>query len=130
MNVAPNSANVSVDIRAMDASGALTGKTSADFSIWYRRDGAKVAISLSDLSALADAYASGGIKEIGDGWYRLDVPDAALLAGANRVAIGGAVDGGTVVSAPITIDPNSVNVSAVKVVTDKLGSPSMLEVVP
>jgi len=105
MVVSPGTTDVSIDIRAMTSAGAaLTGKVAADFTLWYRRDGAKVPISLSDLSALTDDHSDGGVKEISDGWYRLDLPDAACAAGANRVAIGGSVSGGVVLSAPIPID--------------------------
>jgi hypothetical protein len=106
MIVTGGATDVSIDIRAMTSAGAaLEGKVAADFVLWYRRDGAKVAISLSDLALLTTAHTDGGIKEIDDGWYRLDLPDAAVAAGVNRVAIGGTVDGGVVLSAPVTIDP-------------------------
>lgn len=83
---------------------ALTGKVAADFtSLWYRRDALTVAISPSDLANLNSAFSAGGIKEEADGWYRLDVPDAAFASGAKRVAIGGAVGGGVLLSAPITL---------------------------
>ena len=104
MIVNPGSTDVSHEVRAMTATGPLTGKVAADFSIWYRRDGAKVPIALSDLTAIDDAHAAGGMYEIDDGWYRLDLPDAACAADAHRVAIGGSVSGGVVISAPITID--------------------------
>ncbi len=105
MLVVVGSTDVSVDVRALTVAGAaLTGKVAADFSAWYRRDGAKTAIELSDLDALTDAHSDGGLKEIGDGWYRLDVPDAAFAAGANRAAIGGTVAGGVLLSAPVVID--------------------------
>lgn len=43
-------------------------------------------VSLTDLSA---TYNPGGIKHIADGWYRLDVPNAAFAkaAGVNNVLI-------------------------------------------
>jgi hypothetical protein len=104
MLVVAGTTNVSTDIRAMTAAGAaLTGKVAADFTIWYRRDAAKEAIVLSDLTALTDAHSDGGVLEIGDGWYRLDLPDLATAVGVNRVAVGGSVDGGVVVSAPISL---------------------------
>ena len=109
MRVGAGSTDVSVDIRAMTSAGvALDGKQAADFTLWYRRDGAKVAISLSDLSELTDAHSDGGLLFVDDGWYRLDVPDAAFAAGALRVAIGGSVDGGVVLSAPISLDAGNI----------------------
>lgn len=107
MVITPDSTNVSVDIRAMTSVGtALEGKVATDFVIWYRRDGAKTSISLSNLSALTDAHTDGGIIEIDDGWYRLDLPDAAVATGANRVVIGGTVDGGILLSGPISLRPD------------------------
>lgn len=104
MDVTGASIDVSVPIRAMTTAGAaLTGKVAADFTLWYRRDGAKVAISLSDLSALTDAHSDGGMFEIGDGWYRLDLPDAICATGVDVVALGGSVAGGVVLTAPISL---------------------------
>jgi len=106
MEVSPDTTDVSVDVRAMTSAGAaLTGKAAADFTAWYKRHGAaaKTAITLADLSALTDAHSDGGLLEIGDGWYRLDVPDAAFASGADSVLIGGTVSGGVVLSAPVTI---------------------------
>ena len=114
MQVQPDTTNVSVDIRAMTAAGAaLAGKLATDFMAWYRRDGAKTEIALSDLAALTTAHTDGGLKEIGDGWYRLDVPDAAFADGANRVAIGGAVSGGVVLSAPVVIVTAAIDEDAI-----------------
>jgi hypothetical protein len=46
---------------------------------------AGVAITLATLAAVTSAYSSGGFKEIDatnmPGWYRLDLPDAALASG-------------------------------------------------
>jgi len=104
MDVPAGSTDVSVPIRCLTGAGAaLTGKVAADFTLWYRRDGAKTAIALSDLSALTDAHDDGGLFEIGDGWYRLDVPDAAFAAGTHFAAIGGSVTGGVVITAPLSL---------------------------
>ena len=93
-----------VPIYARATSGAaLTGKVAADFALSYRRDGAAVSIALSNLTALTDAHSDGGIKEVGNGEYRLDVPDAAFAAGASKVTIGGTVDGGVVLGYPIEL---------------------------
>lgn len=46
---------------------------------------ASAAITLATLAAVTSAYSSGGFKEIDatnmKGWYRLDIPDAALASG-------------------------------------------------
>ena len=104
MQVPAGSTNVQVPIYARATSGAaLTGKVAADFALSYRRDGAAVSIALSNLTALTDAHSDGGIKEVGNGEYRLDVPDAAFAAGASKVTIGGTVDGGVVLGYPIEL---------------------------
>lgn len=60
--------------------------------LWYRREGAvKVSITEASLSALNDAHSDGGILHIGDGYYRLDLPDAAFASGATGVLVGGTV---------------------------------------
>lgn len=70
---------------------------SAGIDLWYRRDGgAKVSITVASLSALTDAHADGGFLLIGDGVYRLDLPDAAFASGARKVTWGGAVTGGII----------------------------------
>ncbi len=52
---------------------------------------ARVAITLADLAAITTAYTSGGFKEVDGtnmpGWYRLDVPNAALALSATEVVI-------------------------------------------
>lgn len=65
---------------------------SAGIDLWYRREGAaKVSITEATLAALTTAHADGGFLHIGDGEYRLDLPDAAFATGANHVDVGGAV---------------------------------------
>lgn len=88
----------SVTIRIVDSDGHTpeTGveHNTAGIALWYRRQGgAKVAITAVALSALTDAHADGGIEHIGDGEYRLDLPDAATASGADHVDIGGTVTG-------------------------------------
>jgi hypothetical protein len=83
----------------------LTGKVASDFpTISYQKSGAnaKVTISLSDLAALTTAYSSGGIKEISDGKYRLDLPDAALTT-ATRLSISGYSTGKAVICGDIDV---------------------------
>jgi len=52
---------------------------------------ARVAITPADLAAITTAWASGGFKEVDatnmPGWYRLDVPDAALALSADEVVV-------------------------------------------
>lgn len=92
------STNVSIVLRMVDnASGSpKTDITSAStgLALWYRREGAaKVEITESDLTALTDAHSDGGMLHIADGYYRIDVPDAAFAAGATGVLVGGTASG-------------------------------------
>ena len=52
---------------------------------------ARVAITLADLAAITTAWASGGFKEVDGtnmpGWYRLDIPNAALALSADEVVV-------------------------------------------
>lgn len=98
--------DVSVIIRIIDSTDG-TPETGVVFNtsgidLWYRREGAaSVDITEADLAtpALTDAHADGGFLHINDGWYRLDLPDAACAAGVTGVQIGGTVTG-MVVLAP------------------------------
>lgn len=66
----------------------------AGIDLWYRREGAtRTAITEAALTALDDAHSDGGIEHIDDGYYRLDLPDAAFATGANGVQVGGTVTG-------------------------------------
>ena len=92
------------EIRAMTPLGSpIPGKLAADFVMWYRRDGAITPISLHNLAAVTTPHSDGGIISISDGWYRVDIPDAAFSTGVYSVLIGGSIDGGVIVSAPITL---------------------------
>lgn len=125
MDVVGNSVDVSISFRAMADGLELEAKVAADFTLWYRRgtSGAKTAINLSDLSAVTDAHSDGGLIHVDDGWYRLDVPDAAFAAGVDEVSFGGAVSGGVVVSAPIGITSPGKGARTVTVTVDDGSDP-------
>ena len=68
--------------------------------LWYRRQGAtKTSITEATLAALDSAHSDGGVEPISDGFYRLDLPDAACAsaAGVNEVTVGGTITGMIVV---------------------------------
>lgn len=97
-SVKKGAADQSVVIRIVDATDGTpeTGVAynTSGIDLWYRREGAtKTSITEASLSALNDAHTDGGILHIGDGYYRLDLPDAAVASGANGVVVGGAVTG-------------------------------------
>jgi len=91
-------------IRIVDSADG-TPEAAVDFdstgiALWYRREaGLKVAITPVALAALDSAHTDGGIEHIGDGYYRLDLPDAACASGAAGVAVGGTVTGMVVIGA-------------------------------
>lgn len=98
------STDQSVTLRIVDSTtgapetGVLFNTTGMD--LWYRREGAaKVSITEATLASLSAAHSDGGFLEIGDGWYRLDLPDAAVASGVAGVQVGGTVTG-MVVFAP------------------------------
>ena len=105
MDIQAGSTNQTVSFAAYTtATGAAVTVTSATagLSLWYRRGsvGAKTAISPSDLATLATAHADGGILVIEGAEHRLDLPDAAVAAGVDRIEWGGTatditIDGGT-----------------------------------
>lgn len=96
--VQKNSTDTSTTIRIIDSSDG-TPETGVEhdtdgIDLWYRREGgAKVSITEAALASADAAHSDGGIEHIGDGYYRLDLPDAAWATGANSVLVGGTVTG-------------------------------------
>lgn len=89
------------------ATGAAATVTSATagLALWYRRGvtGAKVAITpIGDLATLETAHTDKAILVIGGAEHRLDLPDAAFVAGATYLEWGGEATG-------ITIDGGHAN---------------------
>jgi hypothetical protein len=87
-------ASITVPIMLKTAATGLgaTGKVAADLSASYwRQGGSRVAITLTDLSNITDAWASGGLKEVDatnmPGIYRLDLPDLAVVSGADFLVL-------------------------------------------
>lgn len=67
--------------------------------MYYTRDRENpVPIALVGLGSPADPWQSGGFFEIGDGYYRLDVPDAAYVVGKEAVLVHGNADDMVVIS--------------------------------
>jgi hypothetical protein len=102
------STDQSIEIYIIDSSDGTpeTGVVfdTAGIDLKYRREGATVvSITEADLvtPALDDAHADGGFLAIGNGSYRLDLPDAAVAAGADSVVVFGTVTGMIVL--PVTI---------------------------
>lgn len=98
--------DVSMHVRALSSIGAVDGKLAADFALWYRIGvvGPKIPIPLHDLATEEDPHEDGGIFGLGDGWFRVDMPDEAFVHGGQRVLVGGSVAGGTLVTGWMDID--------------------------
>lgn len=93
------STNIEIVVRFLDTTNLLplTGLTesSGGLSIGYRRTGeALTPVTPIALASLTTSHADGGFKEIANGWYRVDIPDAAFASGADEVLIYGSVTGG------------------------------------
>ena len=96
------SSGVSIDVVLRDTTGTeVTGKVYTDATVYYWRQGAApVAVATATLASISAAWSSGGFKEADaanmPGSYRLDVPDAAFVAGVDWVEINVKVSGAMV----------------------------------
>lgn len=84
-----------IDSTAGTPENAVEYDTSG-IDLWFRREKeTKTSITEAALAALDSAHSDGGIELIGDGYYRLDLPDASVAAGSgeNSVQIGGTITG-------------------------------------
>jgi uncharacterized protein YbjQ (UPF0145 family) len=72
----------------------------------YRREGAaSTDITEATLAALTTAHTDGGFLHIGNGYYRLDLPDAACASGVSGVLVHGTVTGMVVIGCYINLTP-------------------------
>lgn len=100
--------NYSVELTIVDDTDGTpeTGVVynTAGIDLWYRREGAaKTSITEATLAALTTAHSDGGFLHIGDGVYRLDLPDAAVATGADFVSVGGTATGMIVVGGRVVL---------------------------
>ena len=104
--------DVSVVIRIVD-SGDGTPETGVVFNtsgidLEYRREGAtSTDITEATLAGLNSAHADGGFLHIGNGYYRLDLPDAACASGVIGVLVHGTVTGMVVIGCYIQLIANT-----------------------
>lgn len=106
--VKKGSTDRSVILRIVDSTDGTpeTGVVynTSGIDLWYRREGAaKTSITEATLSALTDAHSDGGFLHVGDGYYRLDLPDAAFATSANYVDVGGTVTGMVVIGGRVRL---------------------------
>lgn len=112
------STDVSVVIRIIDSADG-TPETAVDsatagLDLEYARElAASADITEATLAALTTAHSDGGIKHIGNGYYRLDLPDAACASstGVTGCLVHGAVTGMIVIGAYVQLTPAPANVT-------------------
>jgi len=98
----------SIILRAIDSTDG-TPETGIAYDtpgidLWYRRNGgAVVSITEVTLAAVDSAHADGGVIHIGNGYFRLDSPDAAFATGADSVMFGGTATGMIIIGAEIQL---------------------------
>lgn len=116
--VKKGSTDRSVLLRIIDSADG-TPETGVVFNtsgidLWYRREGAaKTSLTEATLAALTTAHADGGFLHVGDGYYRLDLPDAAFATAANYVDVGGTVTGMVVIGGRVRLVDIDIEVAAI-----------------
>lgn len=79
-------------------------EASTDLEFFYRRYASAVTtFSPAALASASAAHTDGGIKHLAAGYYRLDLPDAALASGVDSVLVGGTLDAGTVIGTEVQL---------------------------
>jgi hypothetical protein len=136
MNFPTGTTSQSLDVQVVDDSGLpVSGLVAATFpaTSWsLAGNTAATTISLSDLAAITTAYTSGGVKERSGGYYRLDLPNAALANAGIVTLIGEASGkrlvhpriqvGATVTAASVTGNVGGNVAGSVASVTGAVGS--------
>lgn len=113
---AAGTTDVSVVIRIIDATTGLpetaVEHNTSGIDLEYRREGAaSTDITEAALTALTDAHSDGGIEHIGNGYYRLDLPDAACASGVTGVLVHGTITDMVVIGCYIHLEPVPANVT-------------------
>jgi hypothetical protein len=105
--VAKDTTDYSCILRIVDSTDGTpeTGVVynTAGIDLWYRRPGA-VHTSITEATQTENgAHSDGGFVHISDGYYRLDLPDAAVATGVDFVDVGGTVTGMVVIGGRIRL---------------------------
>ena len=94
----------------------------AGLDLEYRREGAaSVDITEVTLAALTTAHTDGGFLHIGNGYYRLDLPDAAVASGVSGVLVHGTVPNFSIVGCYVHLvdyDPEDGSTLGLSTITD------------
>ena len=99
-------ANVTVYVKVIDdTDGTPEAPTfeSDGVDLWYMREGADHVAITEITQTAAGVHADGGFVHISDGICRLDLPDAACVAGVDHVYVGGFFTGMIVIEAGINL---------------------------
>ena len=114
LKIKPGTTDVTLAIPLYDASDDLVASiTITDLNIYYIRVETDNDVTISSvanltaLTALTDAHGDNKAYEIGQGYYRLDIPDAAFAVGADHGVIIITHDSST--SQPTTIHWQSIS---------------------
>ncbi len=119
-DVKKGTTNYSTVVRIIDSGDGTpeTGITSttAGLAVRYHRDlsaavtlTSTTAIALSTLSSATSAHTDGGFLHLGDGYCRVDFPDATYATGSDQVFLGGTATGMIMIGREIPLvnfDPN------------------------
>lgn len=120
--------NVTVRVRIFDATTSLPAigiaYNTSGLGLYYERErAAQTPITPASLSAATDAHADGGFIELGDGWYRLDLPDAACAANVASVQVGVTLSGYVAFAPTLLIEaPMYVTTAALTAINGTLNS--------
>lgn len=125
-----SAASQTVYLEVLDSSSTTGGRktglvfnTSSLTGYYVRNGGSATAITLATLAAANSAWSSGGFKEVDatnmPGVYRLDVPDAAILTGAESVVF---TLRGAATMAQVSLEVQLVD-NTPKDVYDRVGAP-------
>lgn len=105
--VTKGTTDYSTTIRIVDSTDGTpeTGVVfnTAGIDLWYRRPAAAHSSITEATQTEGGAHTDGGFVHISDGYYRLDLPDAAVASGADYVDVGGTVTGMVVIGGRIRL---------------------------
>lgn len=91
-NITGGITDFSVVVRMVDSTAGTPNvscsPSTAGLALGYRRElGTATAITAATLASVVSAHSDGGFIHIATGYYRLDLPDAAVAAGANGCVV-------------------------------------------
>jgi hypothetical protein len=105
--VTKGTTDYSVTIRIVDSTDGTpeTGVVynTSGIDLWYRRPGGAHTSITEATQTEGGAHTDGGFIHISDGYYRLDLPDAAVATGVDYVDVGGTVTGMVVIGGRIRL---------------------------